>query len=202
MAAFPSSDSLRAALSPFVSLQYITTPPEYIDSFPDSAYYNAGKLDVCIVITLVAIMAVLRDAFRLAIFEPFAKWKLTRDLQRRKKLNKPLQNGNGALSNGNGHISNGNGHLSNGHANGNGKGHINGHALANGSSKSPYTPKELAHLNRSVLRFAEQGWSVVYYSLQWSYGLVGPCLPLCGDHCLIFPAVHSQKPPDARVGPH
>lgn len=26
-------------------------------------------------------------------------------------------------------------------------------------------------MHRSVLRFAEQGWSVVYYTLQWSFGL-------------------------------
>ncbi|KAF5363300.1 hypothetical protein D9756_000674 [Leucocoprinus leucothites] len=170
MAALFSLDHLPSILVPFVALQYPTDTPNPVDSFPDSAYYNAGKLDVCIVISLIAIMAVLRDAFRLGVFEPFARWKLTRDLKRRARAReqaKSLQNGNSVLSNGNGHISNGNGHI----ANGSGHAQLNGHAIANGHSKTPYTRKELQHLNRSVLRFAEQGWSVVYYSLQWCYGL-------------------------------
>lgn len=145
-------------LLPFFVLQYPTDPPANPDSFPTSNYYNAGKLDICLVISLIAIMAILRDAFRLGVFEPFARWKLTRDLNRRRKEREAKK------------------HWTNGHANGNGTVHMNGHALANGNSTSPYTQRELHHLNRSVLRFAEQGWSVVYYSLQWCYGLVGPSL--------------------------
>lgn len=137
---------LLDVLSPFVALQHPTDTPNPTDSFPHSAYYNAGKLDICIVISLIAVMAILRDGFRLCIFEPFARWKLTRDLNRRVK--------NSRISNGNGHIAIGNGHVS-----------------PNRMGKTQYTRKEMQNLNRSVLRFAEQGWSVVYYSLQWCYGL-------------------------------
>ncbi|KAH9482972.1 Sphingosine N-acyltransferase lag1 [Psilocybe cubensis] len=107
-------------------------------------------------------MAILRDAFRLLIFEPFARWKLFRDLRRRRQaqaLEEKKFNGstNGqAKSNGHIHATNGNGHP-NGSVNGNG---VTGP-----------TPKELRQLNHKVLRFAEQGWSVVYYTLQWSFGL-------------------------------
>ena len=156
-------------LAPFVALQHPTDTPDPTDSFPHSAYYNAGKLDICIVISLIAVMAVLRDGFRLGIFEPFARWKLTRDLRRRVRKNQDSHtNGNGCISNGNGHIVNGNGYP-----------HSNGHVVSNGNSfsKIPYTRKEIRHLNRSVLRFAEQGWSVVYYTLQWCYGLVRPRSP-------------------------
>ncbi|KAF9006431.1 TLC domain-containing protein [Cyathus striatus] len=97
-------------------------------------------------------MAILRDAFRLGVFEPFARWKLSRALRHKRQriTNEKSQ----ASVNGNGHATAGNGHA-NGHANKNA--HI--------------SPKELRQMNRSVLRFAEQGWSVVYYTLQWSYGL-------------------------------
>ncbi|KAG6821233.1 hypothetical protein H0H93_002343 [Arthromyces matolae] len=98
-------------------------------------------------------MAVLRDALRLGVFEPLAHWKLTRDLYKRKELEAKKSNGHA-----NGHA------ITNGVANGNG----NGHAAA---TVTPPTPKELRKVHRSVLRFAEQGWSVVYYTLQWSYGL-------------------------------
>jgi acyl-CoA-dependent ceramide synthase len=202
-----SPDRLPAALVPFFVLQYPTNAPRHPDSFPDSNYYNVGKLDICLVITLVAIMAILRDAFRLGVFESFARWKLTRDLERRQKareIKKSLSDGNGSLSNVNGHISYESTHLANGaltnghaHANGNSKPYSNGRALANGNSKIPHTPKELRHLNRSVLRFAEQGWSVVYYTLQWCYGLVGPRLFSCGTNLSHLPVVYSQKPSDA-----
>lgn len=164
-----SSDSLPDFLVPFFVLQYPTDAPEHPDSFPNSNYYLAGKLDICLVITLIAIMAILRDAFRLGVFEPFARWKLTRDLDRRRRereMKKFLTNGHTYYTNGD----------EKAYLNGNGKAYTNGHTLANGNGycKTPYTRKEVQQMNRSVLRFAEQGWSVVYYSLQWCYGLVGP----------------------------
>ncbi|KAF9452502.1 longevity assurance proteins LAG1/LAC1 [Macrolepiota fuliginosa MF-IS2] len=161
-----SSDRLPSFLLPFFVLQYPTQAPEHPDSFPNSDYFNVGKLDICFVFTLIAIMAVLRDALRLGVLEPFARWKLTRDLERRRRergLKKLVSSGN---ANENGHVS---------HESGDEKAQLNGngHALTNGNGycKTPYTRKELQQMNRSVLRFAEQGWSVVYYSLQWCYGL-------------------------------
>ena len=147
-------------VAPFFSLQYPTATPAHPDSFPHSAYYNAGKLDICILISYIAIMAVLRDAFRLLIFEPLARWKLLRDLEFKRK--KGLNKVNGSANDDTNHH-----HITNGDGNANGNGH------ANGNNRVVLdTRKKLRQLNRSVLRFAEQGWSVVYYSLQWSFGLV------------------------------
>lgn len=94
-------------------------------------------------------MAVLRDATRLGVMEPFARWKLTRDLKHSKELKVNEQ----ALG-----IAN-----SNGHSNGNAL-HPNG--------ERTITRQESRKMHRKVLRFAEQGWSVIYYTLTWCYGLV------------------------------
>ncbi|KAJ7700033.1 TLC domain-containing protein [Mycena rosella] len=134
-----SEDWLPPYLAPFFTLSYRTDTPAEPDSFPDSAYYTTGSHDVWLILTCIAAMAVLRDVLRLGVFEPFARWKLARDMD--SKRSKRAMNGNG-----------------------NGNGTANGHA--NGPSK-----KELRHMNRSVMRFAEQGWSAVYYPLQWSFGL-------------------------------
>jgi very-long-chain ceramide synthase len=151
---------LPSYVAPFFSLQYPTETPAHTDSFPHSAYYNAGKLDICILISCVAAMALLRDAFRLGLFEPLARWKLLRDLELKRKgtSNGPSYSVNGDA----GH------HIANGNGNGNGHNkHANDKSTAVTASR-----KQLRQLNRSVLRFAEQGWSVVYLSLQWSFGLV------------------------------
>jgi len=75
------------------------------------------------------------------VFEPFATWKLSRDLQRRREQRKLKGQSNGT-------------------ANG------NGHSAVHQPSR-----KELKQMRRSVMRFAEQGWSVTYYPIQWCFGL-------------------------------
>ncbi|KAJ7179199.1 TLC domain-containing protein [Mycena filopes] len=132
---------LPPSIVPFFSLSHRTSTPAHPDSFPDSPYYTTGFKDVCLIITCMALMALLRDALRLGLFEPFARWKLTRDLNAEYSKHP-------------------NGTASNGTANGK----TNGHAAGP-------TKKELRHLHRSVLRFAEQGWSAVYYPIQWGFGL-------------------------------
>jgi acyl-CoA-dependent ceramide synthase len=160
-------DALASYLVPFYVLQYPTASPAHPDSFHDSAYFNVGPLDICIVISCIAAMAILRDALRLGFFEPLARWKLHRDLasklkQRTKATNSQELNG----------ATNGNGHAANGNSTANGKpnGATNGHAKI--SAVSGPSTKELRQLNRKVLRFAEQGWSVVYYAIQWGFGIV------------------------------
>ncbi|KAI0089158.1 longevity assurance proteins LAG1/LAC1 [Irpex rosettiformis] len=139
-------DRLPSFLIPFVTLSYPVDRPAVPDSFNDSSYYASGLLDFCAMVSMIAVMAVLRDAFRLGVFEPLAKWYLTRQL----KLNKAKAKK---------------------HANGNGKanGATNGHAVHD--HPPAITKKEAKQLKRSVIRFAEQGWPVVYYSLQWCFGL-------------------------------
>ncbi|EAU84743.1 longevity-assurance protein [Coprinopsis cinerea okayama7 len=179
------TQSLWPALEVFTRLSYPTDPPANPDSFPNAPYYSTGQQDIFFIITCIAVMAILRDALRLGVFEPFARWKLMRDLRKRNIASVPGSpvkekpstnghlNGNGHVANGNGHAANGNGktHHGNGHA-ANGNGHIIGSGYSSPASLAGKpTTKQLKQVNRSVLRFAEQGWSVVYYTFSWSYGL-------------------------------
>ncbi|KAI0701164.1 TLC domain-containing protein [Cytidiella melzeri] len=138
---------LPSFVIPFVTLSYPVARPAAPDSFRDSSYYAIGRLDFCVIVSCIVVMAVLRDVLRLFVFEPFAKWYLTRQLLLSKK---------NARVNGNGQASKANG-VANGHA-------------ARGDSLT-ITKQESKKLRRSTLRFAEQGWSVVYYTLQWFFGL-------------------------------
>lgn len=181
-------------VAPFYSLQYPTATPQNTDSFHDASYYNFGPLDIFLVISCIAVMAILRDALRLGFFEPLARWKLHRDLSGRIKLRTKAasaMNGNGhATSNGNGHTTdNGNG-VANGKANGSANGHASVVAAA-----GP-TTRELRQLNRKVIRFAEQGWSVVYYSIQWSFGIVRRVFSSCSRSSLLTPLqyIHFKLP--------
>ena len=54
---------LPAKLVPFFTLSYPTAPPLHPDSFLESNYYGTGLLDGWLIITAIAIMAVLRDMF-------------------------------------------------------------------------------------------------------------------------------------------
>jgi len=134
---------LPSYLLPFVTLSYPTPPPLNPDSFHHSAYYGTGPLDACLIITCIALMAILRDLVRVYVMEPFARWKLTRDWER---LNtSPL------------------------HSNIKHNGAPNGHVNSDSTSMSP---RHARKIHRSVVRFAEQGWSAIYYTLQWSFGFV------------------------------
>ena len=151
---------LSSFVTPFVTLSYPTDSPTAPDSFKDSSYYGVGLLDGCFIVTCIAIMAILRDALRLGVFEPFARWYLTRELKSQKL--RQLAHLNGAAKKANGEA-NGSGDVkkTNGATNG------NGHAV-----EVVITKQEARKVHRSVLRFAEQGWSFVYYTLQWLFGLV------------------------------
>ena len=61
---FFDTNQLPSFLVPFVSLSYRVDPPPNPDSFPNSSYYDIGYLDVCLIVTIIAIMAILRDAAR------------------------------------------------------------------------------------------------------------------------------------------
>lgn len=141
-------------LSPFFSLSYPTNPPPKTDSFHDSQYFGTGWLDVCTIIGLIAAMAILRDLARLYVFEPFACWKLSKDLKA-KKLAASKKGGSPSLKAK--FVSNGvaNGHQANGDA----------HEIT-------FTAVEKRRMHRSMLRFAEQGWALLCYSFQCGFGFV------------------------------
>ncbi len=157
---FFDHNRLPSFLTPFVSLSYPVDPPLNPDSFPNSSYYDIGYLDVCLIVTFIAIMAILRDATRELLFEPFANWKLTRDWRRRQALKSgsatPDLKASSVKSNG----------------------RINGPVTTIGSAEKLVADRpaerssDARRIRHAVLRFAEQGWLVVYYSWQWSLGVV------------------------------
>lgn len=143
---------------PFFSLSYPTDPPPKTDSFHDSQHFGNGWLDICTIVGLIAAMAILRDLARLCIFEPFAHWKLTKDL-RAKKLAASKNGGSWSPSPKAKSVSNG---ATNGH-------HVNG-----GAQEITFSAVEKRRVHRSVLRFAEQGWALLCYSFQCGFGFVSP----------------------------
>ncbi|KIM68584.1 hypothetical protein SCLCIDRAFT_1208778 [Scleroderma citrinum Foug A] len=144
---------LQSFIIPFFTLSYPTDSPVSTDSFHDSVYYNTGLLDGCLIISFIAVMAILRDLTRIYVLEPFARWKVTRDWERSRRCKTETS----VISNG---VTNGSASAQNGHAQ-----HSSKHApLA-------MTRKEARKLHRNVLRFAEQGWSAIYYSIQVLYGM-------------------------------
>lgn len=138
-------------LAPFYTLQYPITTPNATDSFHSSPYYVAGKLDICMVISMIAGMAILRDVLRLGFFEPFARWKLYRD--RRKKRAKSSGTSSPTKTE-----------------------KFRNLTTNNGIVSSSPTIKEVRLIERSVMRFAEQGWSMIYYPLQCGFGIVSSLL--------------------------
>ncbi|KAH0839994.1 longevity assurance proteins LAG1/LAC1 [Lanmaoa asiatica] len=147
------SEWLPSFLIPFFTLSYPTPPPLDPDSFHGSLYYTTGILDACVIVSCIAVMAVLRDITRIYLMEPFAKWKLTRDWKRsqREKIKVNVSP----------------------------KAPVNGSSIPNGLAgrkNGEHTPltiskRDARRIHRSMLRFAEQGWSFIYYTLNFAFGV-------------------------------
>jgi very-long-chain ceramide synthase len=143
---------LPTPLAPLFSLSYPTNRPPQPDAFPASNFYGIGLLDGWMLVSMIAFMAIARDISRIYLLEPFARWKLMRDMRHGKRLLEPDQPPTNGTANGNGHT--------------------NGTAKHGKSATPKASRREMKELNRRVLRFAEQGWQVIYYVYQWSMGLV------------------------------
>jgi acyl-CoA-dependent ceramide synthase len=162
---FFDTNRLPSFLVPFVSLSYRVDPPPNPDSFPNSSYYDIGYLDVCLIVTIISTMAILRDATRILLFEPFANWQLTRDWRRRQALKSGSATPDSKASN------------------------VKTNGRINGPAEHSPEARRIRH---SVVRFAEQGWQVVYYSWQWSLGVVRVSYHLLLEkRLLILATVHS-----------
>lgn len=131
-------------------------PPAKTDSFHDSQHFGTGWLDICTIVGLIAAMAVFRDLARLYVFEPFARWKLSKDL-RAKKLASRKNRGSSSPSLQAKLVTNG---------------VANGHKTNGGVHEITFTAAERRRMHRSMLRFAEQGWALLCYSFQCGFGFV------------------------------
>lgn len=156
----PSGFSPADIFSAFTSISHQVPRPAQPDSFPDSTYHDIGWLDVFLIISLIALMAILRDATRLLILEPFAHWKLTRDCEARH-----AKHSNGSASLADLKIIPANGKS-------NGTSHNGTIAEKPGASRLPGSPSERRRIRRSVIRFAEQGWMFIYYLAEFLFGIV------------------------------
>jgi acyl-CoA-dependent ceramide synthase len=148
-------------LVPFFTLSYPTPPPPNPDSFPNSSYYGTGKLDACLVLSGLVVLAVLREIVRLGILEPFARHCLTAAAAGKEKS------------------------LANGHSNGSAAHSSKTQVLRSKPSEKRTNPVKVGARQmtkkewmreRSVIRFAEQGWPFLYYCIYWTYGLVSDTL--------------------------
>jgi TRAM1-like protein len=162
---FFDTKRLPSFLVPFITLSYPVNPPLKPDSFPHSAYYEIGYRDVCVIVTLIAIMAIVRDAARVLLLEPFANWKLTRDWRRRQASKSGSSTPDMRAS-------------VNDPLNVNASGKVNGPVTTIGSAEKlvadrpPDKSRDAHRIRHAVLRFAEQGWQALYYLIQWSLGIV------------------------------
>jgi len=197
MDSFFDPKRLPSFLLPFVSISYPVSPPPNPDSFPNSSYYDIGYLDVCLIVTIIAVMAILRDAARLLLLEPLANWKLTRDWRRRQALKSGSVTPDSKAS-------------SVAAINSNGKTHDPVTAVGNAEKSRADRPaehtREARRIRHAVIRFAEQGWQAIYYLCQWSLGVVRlPYHPLL-ETCLLIYAlqyVHYYLPSNLWAGyPH
>lgn len=154
---------LPSFLLPFVSLSYPVASPPNPDSFPNSAYYDIGYLDVCLIVTIIAIMAILRDAARILLLEPFANWKLTRDWRRRQALKSGSVTPDSKASS-----------VVAINCNGKSQGPVTvvGSADKSRADRPAERTREAGRIRHAVIRFAEQGWQAIYYLCQWSLGVV------------------------------
>jgi len=159
---FFDPNRLPSFLVPFVSLSYPVDPPQSRGLFPASSYYGIGYLDVCLIVSIIAIMATLRDAARLLLLEPFANWKLTRDWRRRQAF----KSGSATPESKTGNV-----------VGINKDGKTSAPVTTIGSAEKLMADRPAEHspnarrIRHSVARFAEQGWLAIYYLFQWSLGI-------------------------------
>ncbi|KAG8816058.1 sphingosine N-acyltransferase lag1 [Serendipita sp. 399] len=174
--------SLSTLIRPFLQLSYPTAPPANPDSFPNANYYDIGLLDGCFIISTMAVFAVLREIVRLHIMTPFANKYLFGNINGYQYRSTKSRKANGNANGGHTHA--------NGHANGNGH----------------YAARRISARNRvrerNVIRFAEQGWALVYYTIWWCFGVYIhfslPTSPWSLDHLWIgYP--HNPLPGPLKV---
>jgi very-long-chain ceramide synthase len=171
---------LSTYLVPFAYISYPVETPNNTDSFHNSSYYGTGILDACFIVTWIAVLAILREFVRLVVMEPFARTWLSRRAAR-EGISTPiiLQKSDKGIPTNNMVIDP---NESSGQTIGSEKLDLLLRSRRNGEIKPKLgkitkrrvkgMTKDEWRRERSVLRFAEQGWNLVYYSTYWVLGMV------------------------------
>ncbi|KAF8609831.1 longevity assurance proteins LAG1/LAC1 [Ceratobasidium sp. AG-I] len=182
------------ALQSFVGLSYPVPAPDDVDSYYDATYYNKGPKDLLFVATWTLLLALFREGLMRFFFMPIARWRFERLAAAKRNARPTSPNGAPARVKTNGHT----------------VGEKIATAPSDGLTKSvrqrssrrsspvgspkksvktwTETKKERdAKLHeRNVVRFAEQGWSLAYYTVFWALGVSIyinlPCFPLQTQH--------------------
>lgn len=157
------------ALQPFIGLSYPVPIPEDADSYYEATYYNKGPNDLLFIATWVVLLASFRELLMRFFFMPIARWRFESLAQAKQGARSARQKANG---------------------------HTVSEKLAASPTKttpapvrqrrtSPSKPakpvkswtetkksRDAKLRERNVLRFAEQGWSLAYYTVFWALGMV------------------------------
>lgn len=154
------------ALESFIGLSYPVPIPADADSYFDATYYNKGPKDLLFIATWVVLLAFFREVLMRLFFMPIARWRLESlaAAKRGARLTRTKPKGNTV-----------------------------GEKLVSTPPKpTPVRQRQAPNANsrpvkswtetkksrdaklleRNVVRFAEQGWSLVYYSVFWALGMV------------------------------
>lgn len=156
---------VAARLRPFFTLSYPVATPSNPDAFPDSQFYGIGPLDGLFILGWSIVLALLREG-TMKIFRPIARRRLL-----------ALASRSAAGKEGAGRPANGLHEKVNGNGNGNGQPRALGSSNGNGPSKERAQRRcaqQAAARERKAIRFAEQGWCLVYYCVFWVFGMVRP----------------------------
>ncbi|KAH7105404.1 longevity assurance proteins LAG1/LAC1 [Auriculariales sp. MPI-PUGE-AT-0066] len=135
---------------PFFSLSYPLPPPEKPDSFPNASYYGLGPLDLCLFVTWIAVLGVVREFTRIVVFEPIGRWYLTRKDAEADRRRAALKQPSGVPAE---------------------KKPANGNTTAHATAQPKKLSKREQLRERCVQRFGEQGYQLAYFVIYWSYGV-------------------------------
>lgn len=186
--------------------------------FPQYPAYDVSWLDLAFVAGWTLLFTVLREVMMRGVFAPFMRRWMRQEHEAR--LVKRASRANGkkleASPLANGHSTTGT--IANGHA-ANGvvqqvparKGIVDNASAKDQPSKSKRMTKRQRLEEKKVTRFAEQGWSLLYYIVFWSFGAVSLVvyeyqlsryfLRHVLSCCFRF-ALHRPPPADSLFSPH
>ncbi|KDQ21622.1 hypothetical protein BOTBODRAFT_98865 [Botryobasidium botryosum FD-172 SS1] len=160
---------------PFFVLSYPVAPPLRPDSFPNSQYYEVGLLDGLFILGWSVLWVLMREGV-MRLFKPIARRRL---LALSLSQRAARAGASDATTNGHAATKSKTDGMGNGHSTAvqNGSTHEWSRERKSSMDVSPSASRTRRETMRAqarekkVTRFAEQGWSVFYYSIFWTYGM-------------------------------
>ncbi|KAG8743622.1 sphingosine N-acyltransferase lag1 [Ceratobasidium sp. 414] len=182
------------ALQSFVGLSYPVPPPDDIDSYYDATYYTKGPKDLLFVATWVVLLAFFRELLMRFFFMPIARSRFASLAAAKRNARPTSPNGAPARLKPNGQT------VSEKIAASPQDSSMKSVRQRSSRRSSPTSKankpvkswtetkkdRDAKLLERNIVRFAEQGWSLAYYTVFWALGVSIyinlPCFPLQTKH--------------------